>query len=113
MAHFVDEYLHSHAEPKPKSRRGRVDANEYRKAKQRLEIESAPLRLGFNTAVGNCVVSDCSSFQLADMATDPFRLCRLRGQQWQACQPAFACLLEFAMRFQRPGMGGQLLHLVA
>jgi len=43
----------------------------------------------------------------------PLGLNGLRRQQRQAGQPAFAGSLKIAMRFQRPGVSRQLLHLVA
>src|SRR5438309_8826402 len=47
------------------------------------------------------------------MVAYPLRLHGLGGHKRKARQPFLASFLKIAMRFQRSGMGRQLLHLVA
>lgn len=63
---------------------------------------------------GLCTLAGMNSLlQFGGVAANPFRMRRLRREQWEAGQPAFARSRQVAMGLKRPGARRQLLDLIA
>src|SRR6266571_6125876 len=107
VSHFMDQNQDSESDPECCSPKRPVNSKESHKTKEPLEFEQRqqnrpywsqtlrPVRCCIRTTLSACL-GGCSCLQFANMATDPFRLRRLRRQKRQAGQPTFARPLRVA-----------------